>query len=64
MNTAPWHAPVDPDCPGNPHNRPEDPMDDYCGCMDEINEAAERRHRRECPRCQAYGAANIEVAES
>ena len=57
------HAPLDPDCPANPLNRPHDPMDDYCGCMDEINADLETRHRSECERCQEYGAANIEVAD-
>ena len=56
-----WHAPLDPECPGNPDNRPYDPMDDYCGCMDEINADAERRHAANCTRCQEFGAANIEV---
>lgn len=58
-----FYAPLDPDCPGNPQNRPHDPMDDYCGCMDEINDDMERRHRAQCDRCQQYGAANIEVTD-
>lgn len=57
------HAPLDPDCPNNPLNRPADPMDAYCGCMGEINENLERRHRARCERCQEYGAANIEVED-
>lgn len=56
-----YRAPLDPDCPDNPFNREPDPMDDYCGCMDEINEASERRHRAKCEQCKVYGAANIEV---
>lgn len=56
-----WHAPLDPDCPDNPATRPHDPMDDYCGCMDEINADLETRHRAKCERCREYGAANIEV---
>jgi hypothetical protein len=31
--------------------------------MDEIVEAWEARHRKNCTRCQDYGAANIEVRE-
>jgi len=55
------HTPLDPDCPGNPHNRPYDPMDEACGCMDEILASLERRHAKTCIRCQDYGAAHIEV---
>jgi hypothetical protein len=58
-----YHSPLDPECPGNPQNRPHDPMDDYCGCMDEINEALDNKHRRNCRRCQEYGTANIEVTD-
>lgn len=74
MNGYRWHAPLDPACPDNPlvRNEPfavlddgteiwEDPMDAECGCMDEINDDAERRHLASCARCQEYGAANIEV---
>jgi hypothetical protein len=57
------HTPLDPNCPNNPLNRPYDPMDSYCGCMDEINSDMERRHQRDCKRCQEYGAANIEVID-
>lgn len=57
-----WHLPLDPECPGNPLNRPHDPMDDYCGCMDEINAHAEVMHLAKCERCREYGTANIEVA--
>jgi hypothetical protein len=56
--------PLDPDCPDNPLNRPHDPMDDYCGCMDEINYDLECKHRLHCQRCQEYGCANVEVEES
>ena len=55
------HCPLDPDCPSNPQNRPYDPMDDYCGCMDEINENEAKRHYLTCIRCQDYGTAHLEV---
>jgi hypothetical protein len=38
-----------------------DPMTAYSGRGDEVAEDFERRHMRECDRCQEYGAANIEV---
>lgn len=59
-----WHAPLDPECPEVAAQREmddNDPISQTCGCMDEINEAFENRHRKNCVRCQEYGAANIEV---
>jgi hypothetical protein len=41
----------------------DDPMTAYSGVGDEIAEAFERRHLRECEICQEYGAANIDVAD-
>jgi hypothetical protein len=36
-------------------------MTAYSGCGDEVTEDFERRHMAECERCQAYGAAHIDV---
>ena len=58
-----YNAPLDPDCPAVRKMCEPDPMDQVCGCMDEIYASAERRHRRSCERCQQYGAGNIEVAD-
>jgi hypothetical protein len=39
-----------------------DPMTDAMGApTGDICEGFERKHRKTCPRCQEYGAANIEV---
>ena len=38
-----------------------DPMTAASGVGDEIADDFERRHRRTCERCQAYGAEHIEV---
>lgn len=61
-----WHAPLDPDCPTVRNWREaeaNDPISQQCGCMDEITDAWEERHRARCERCQAYGAANVEVTD-
>ncbi len=60
-----YHAPLDPECPVVAEfesNLFDDPMTDAMGApTDDIMEGFERRHRSKCPRCQEYGAANIEV---
>lgn len=57
-----WRFPLDPDCPDNPLTTfYDDPMTAYCGCADEIAENLEAKHIAKCPRCQEYGAANVEV---
>ncbi len=62
-----WNAPLDPQCPKvKKYYRTlvDDPMTSAMGApVDEIMEAFERKHRKECKRCQEYGAANIEVVE-
>lgn len=61
---AHWHAPVDPSCPevSDFHQSvDEDPMSQICGCLDDVYEGWERKHRIKCERCQEYGAANIEA---
>lgn len=59
------HAPLDPDCPTVAEFEERlfgDPMTNAMGApTDEIMEAFERKHRGKCPRCQEFGAANIEV---
>lgn len=58
-----WHAPCDPECPVVAEYRSmvlDDPMSEGAP-VDEILEAFERRHLRECDRCREYGCANIEV---
>jgi hypothetical protein len=60
-----WHAPLDPDCPEVRRYREmtdDDPIMEMSGCAGEFYEDFERRHRARCPRCQAYGAENIEIA--
>jgi len=57
-----WHLPLDPECPRNPlQGFWEDPMTAQSGCGDEVLAYLERRHLRDCQRCQEYGVANIEV---
>ena len=59
-----WHMPVDPECPviqKFDESFWDDPMTLASGCGDEISEDFYRRHRRQCRRCQEFGAANIEV---
>ncbi len=58
------HAPLDPECPDVIEfyeGHADDPISQMCGCMDEIGDDFERRHRQHCERCQAYGAANIDI---
>lgn len=59
-----YNMPLDPTCITvreyhQSHN--EDPMSEMCGCLDEIIEAWENKHRIICIRCQEFGTANIEV---
>lgn len=60
-----WQAPVDPRCPvvkSFHRNLDEDPLTGAMGApVDDIVDLFERRHRAKCDRCQAFGAANIEV---
>ena len=59
-----WYAPLDPNCPEvqDFHLRFwDDPITQTCGCADEIVEAWENKHRRNCSRCQDYGMENIDV---
>ena len=61
-----YHAPLDPECPEVREfyeGHEDDPISKMCGCMDEITGDFEGRHRRNCVRCQRYGAANIEIAD-
>lgn len=61
---AHW-IPLDPDCPHVVEFMDSlfnDPMTQAMGApTDDIMAGFARRHRKDCPRCQAYGAANIEV---
>jgi hypothetical protein len=63
--TRRYHAPLDPECPeveAFMSSLFDDPMTEAMGApTDDIVEGFERRHRVTCKRCQAYGAANIEV---
>lgn len=57
-----WHMPLDPGCPeviDFKDRMYNDPM--ATPVIDDIMEDFDRRHMRECQRCQEYGAANIEV---
>lgn len=64
---ARWHAPLDPECPEVIRYRQSlygDPLGRAMGApLDEFWEDFENKHRRECKRCQEYGAANIEVID-
>jgi hypothetical protein len=54
--------PLDPGCPeviDFKDRMYNDPM--ATPVIDDIMEDFDRRHMRECQRCQEYGAANIEV---
>jgi hypothetical protein len=62
---AKWHAPLDPTCPEVIEYR-QTVMEDMFGRamgapLDEFFEDFERKHRKECIRCQEFGVANIEV---
>ena len=61
-----YRAPLDPACPEVSSFMDalfDDPMTEAMGApTDDICEGFERKHRSRCPRCQEYGAANIEIA--
>ena len=64
MSRWTMRTPVDRQCPEVEHFNESvmgNPITVYSGCGDEILEDVERRHLRECERCQDYGAANVEV---
>jgi hypothetical protein len=65
MRMARMHAPLDPECPQVADFMTalfDDPMTEAMGApTDDICEGFARRHRGKCPRCQEYGAANIEI---
>lgn len=66
MSRWTWHYPVDPDCPGVEHWNEtfwDEPMTDYRGCADELQDAFQRRHLGTCGHCREYAAANVEVVE-
>lgn len=60
-----YHEPLDPSCPAVARfssDLHDDPMTKAMGApVDEIMEGFARKHRMICPRCRAYGVANIEV---
>jgi len=59
-----YHMPIDQECPDVEEFADtlwNDPMTAYSGVGDEIWEDFERKHRANCPRCQEFGAENIEV---
>lgn len=65
--TGRWLAPLDLDCPDAQtevydriESMYEDPMS-VGAPVDEFIELWTEKHRIKCKRCQAYGAANIEV---
>jgi hypothetical protein len=61
---ARWVTPVDPGCPEVERwmeNFWSDPMAEYCGCGDEFQSDFERRHQKNCKRCQEYGCDNVDV---
>ena len=61
-----YHAPLDPECPDVREfyeGHDNDPISQMCGCMEEIGRDFESRHRKNCKRCQEYGAENIEVTD-
>jgi hypothetical protein len=57
--------PLDPDCPEVVRCTDAlfyDPMTRVMGApVDDIIKMFSRKHRAKCPRCQEYGAANVEV---
>lgn len=60
-----YHAPCDPNCPVYSDflsSLYDDPMTEAMGApTDDIVQGFESKHRAKCERCQAYGAANIDV---
>lgn len=63
--TYKMHAPLDPECPTVSEFASalfDDPMTSAMGTpTDDIMDDFEAKHRAKCERCQAFGAANIEV---
>lgn len=60
------HLPLDPECPvvrDWQYRFDNDPITIASGCGDEIGAGFERRHRKDCARCQEFGVANIEIME-
>lgn len=57
--------PLDPHCPKVAEFTSslfDDPMTAAMGApVDDIMEGFEKGHRSSCPRCQAFGAANVDV---
>lgn len=47
---------LDPDCPTNPLEKinDDDPMNEACGCFDEILSGLRRKHYSVCKRCRRY----------
>jgi len=61
-----YQAPLDPDCLDViefHQSHMDDPISQMSGCMGEITESFEAKHRALCLRCQEYGSANIEVVD-
>lgn len=61
-----YNTPLDPSCPDvidHYQMHDNDPISQICGCLDDIHEGFERKHRKNCKRCQEFGAANIEVID-
>ena len=60
-----WNFPLDPDCPAVAGFRDAlygDPMTAAMGApTGDIEEGFARRHRPGCRRCQAHGAANVDI---
>jgi len=54
-----WHYPLDPECPEvqNFYEGADDPIMRMSGCWGEFLEDFERKHIRDCKRCQEFGAA-------
>lgn len=55
--------PLDPDCPDVIEycKMADDPIMQMSGCWGEFYEDFATKHRRECKRCQEFGAANVDV---
>jgi len=60
------HSPLDPNCPYVVEfyeGHTNDPISQMSGCMGEITNDFESKHRAVCNQCQEYGSANIEVVD-
>ena len=62
---ARWNYPLDPECPAVAkfEESLDDPIMQESGCAGEFYEDWSKKHRRDCTRCQEYGAANVEIAD-